>query len=90
MVSMVFRLLIIDGGIQISCGDHTTGRSTGLNRFKLMAVFEAAANLIDDLPEGSPHGYFNQTDIANLTCQSKDLGALTLFRANRAKPVGAI
>ena len=55
-----------------------------------LAVWYAAADLFNNLAEGSTHRYFNQTGVIDLSAQSKYLCALGLFGAHCGEPFRAV
>ena len=54
-----------------------------------MALPDAAADVIDDLPELGAHGHFNESRIGDVPRQGKGLGAGAVLRADGAIPLGA-
>ena len=60
---------------------------TALN---LLAVGNAAADLVDDLAQRDPHGHFDQSRVVDPPGQREDLGALALFRADGGEPLCAV
>ena len=57
---------------------------------KLLAVGNAAADLVDDLAQRDAHGHFDQAGIVDAARQREDLGALALLRADGGEPIGAV
>ncbi len=60
--------------------------AASLHSFEFLVVFNAAANVENDLPQRYPKWHFNQTSILDITSQGKSFGALALFRAHAGVP----
>jgi hypothetical protein len=60
-----------------------------LDGFKVVAVGYTAANIIDNFPQGDPHGDFKHAGVLDLSCQGKNFSALLVsvpMRANHLPP----
>ncbi len=53
-------------------------------------VGDAAADLIDHIPQGRTHRNFHDPGIDDIARQSKDLGTAALFRSVTGKPGPAV
>ena len=58
------------------------GRSADLNRFELLAVLNASADIVDNLSQGCSHRHFNQAGIDDIACQRKGLCSRASFCAD--------
>ena len=73
--------IIIDDGIGKKFGDTSAGRSSHLDGFEFLVVFDPAAKLEDHVADGHAHGHFNQPGVLDLSGKGKNLGSLALLRA---------
>ena len=71
-------------------GDAAAGRSACLSGLELLAAGDTAADLFNNLAEGSTHRYFNQTGVVDLSAQSEYLCALGLFGTHCREPFRAV
>ena len=76
------EVVVIDRRIQILGRDTAAGRTAGLGCLELLAVRDAAADLLHDLPQGGAHGHFHQAGVMDLAAQSEYLGTLALLGAD--------
>ena len=72
------------------CRDTSAGRTAGLCSLELLAIGDTAADLFDDLTQGSAHRDFDQTGVVDLAAQCKYLSTFALFGAHRSEPVGTL
>ena len=84
------EVVVIDLGIDEARGDAAAGRTAGLGSLEGLAVGDAAADLIDDVPERGAHGDLDQTGVVDLAAQCEDLGALGALGAHGGEPLGAL
>ncbi len=69
--------------------DTSARRTARLSSLKGLALGNTAADIVDNLTQGSTHGDFNQTCVVDVTAYGKDLGALALLGTDGCKPFGA-
>src|SRR6266702_3672013 len=55
-----------------------------------MAVRNASADTVDDVPQLNAHRNFNQAGVGDLAGQSEDLGSLALFRTLSSEPLRTV
>ncbi len=70
--------------------DTSAGGSAGLGCLELLAVWDAAADLLDDVPQGGAHGDLHQTGVVDLAAQGEHLGALGLLRTHGGEPLRTV
>ena len=69
------------------CGQTSAGRSADLHCFEFRTFLKAAADLINDLPQGGSHGNFDQAGILNGTRQGEGLGSRASLCSDRTEPL---
>ena len=60
------QVVIVNGDIKVFSRDTAAGRSAGLRRLELFAVWDAAADLFDHFTKRGSHRNFYQTGIVDL------------------------
>ncbi len=65
----------IDGHIEFIGRDTPSGGAAGLYRLESAIIRDAAADIVDDLPECHAHGDFDQAGIGDRADQGEDFGA---------------
>ena len=60
------QVIVVDRDIKMFCRDTAAGRSTGLRRLELFAVWNAAADLFDNFTQRGSHRNLYQTGIVDL------------------------
>ncbi len=83
------HLLVIDGGIEVLHGNHAAGGSAELGGLEFLAFGDAAADVIDDGPQGRSHRDFHEADVVHVAGQREDLRPLALFGADAGVPGAA-
>ena len=68
----------------------SAGRSADLYGFKLRAFFESAADIINDLTQGTSHRHFDQTGIFDCTGQGECFGSRASGCSDRTIPVSSL
>ena len=58
------QVVVVDRDIDLLSRDTAAGRAAGLGRLELLAVRDAAADLLDDFAQGGAHGDFHQAGVA--------------------------
>ena len=81
------QVVIVDREIQELCRDAAAGRTARLNSLELLAVRDAAADVIDDLAERGAHRDLNKTGVDDLSAECEDLGALAALGAHGGEPL---
>ena len=84
------EVIVVDGSVDERSGDTTTGRTTGLSSFELLAAGNAAADFFNNFSEGSTHRNFNETGVGDLTAESEYLGTLGGCSAHGSEPFGSV
>ena len=84
------QVIVVDRSIDEGSGDTSAGRSAGLSRLELLAVRDAAADVLDDFAEGGAHRDLDETGVGDLAAESEDLRALGLLGSHRGEPLGAL
>ena len=77
---------VIHRQIQVLLGNAAARRAAGLHGLELLAVGNAAADIVDDFAQRDAHGHFDQAGVGDPAGQGEDLGALALFRADDGEP----
>ena len=68
------------------CRDTSAGRAAGLGCLELLAIGDAAADLLDDGTQRRSHGDLHQSGVGDLAAQCKYLGSFGFFRTHGSKP----
>ena len=71
-----YEVIIVDRSVDILSRDTSAGRTACLCSLELLAVWYAAADLLDNFTQGSTHRYLNKTYVCDLTAQSEYLCTL--------------
>ena len=74
--------LVVDRRVEQVGRDAAAGGAAGLHRLDRAAVGDAAADVLDDLPQRRPHRHLDQAGVAHLAGQREDLRALALLGAD--------
>ena len=82
--------LVVDRQVQQVRGQAAAGGAAGLNGLERAAVDDAAADVLDDLPQRHPHRDLDEPDVDHPAGQREHLRAPALLRAERGQPVGAV
>ena len=80
MEPIAISVVVVDRDIQMLRRDAAAGGAAGLRGLELLAVRDAAADVIDDGAQGGTHGDFHQTGVVDLAAQCEHLGALGAAR----------
>src|SRR5208337_3528451 len=88
--AQLLKGFIVNWDIEIFSRDTAARRSSGLGRLERTPAPNAAAYVIDDLAQGDPDGNFNEAGVIDFTGESKNLGALGLFRTKRGVVISAL
>ena len=75
MEPIAVSVVVLNRNIQLRSGDAAAGGAAGLHGLELLAVGDAAADIVNDVAEGGAHGDFHQTGVVDLAAQGEDLGA---------------
>src|SRR5699024_2073701 len=75
--------------IQMFFCKTSAGRTADLDSLKVAAPFDAAADIVDDLPECSTHGNLNKAGVFNSTCNRESLGSRAAFCSDGTEPVSS-
>ena len=81
---------IIHRCVQVLSRDASAGRATQLNGFKFIAVGDSSADVIDNIAKRYPHGYFDQTDVADIAGKGKDFCAFASQGTGVGIPLSAV
>ena len=65
-----------------------TRRTASLNGLELLPILDAAANIVDNLPQRSTHRHLDKAHVVDLSGQGEHLRPLGFFRADGGKPLG--
>ena len=65
-------------------GDAAAGGAADLRRLELLAVGDAAADVVDQVAQRHADGHFHQPGVLDRAGQGEDLGALALGVPNEA------
>ncbi len=71
-------------------GNAPARRPAGLDRFELLAVLNASADVVDHFFERDAHRHFDQAGVLDLAREREHLGALAFFRAHGSVPRSAL
>ncbi len=82
--------LVVHRRIEERDGDASAGRPADLDGLEVATGQGPAADLLDDLTEGHPHGHLDQPAALHLAGQGEDLGSLAAGRAEGREAFGAV
>ena len=69
------QVIIVNRDIEVLSRDTSAGRSAGLCCLELLAVWNAAADLVNNGAQCGSHGNFHKTGVVDLAAQGKYFGA---------------
>ena len=81
------QCFIINGRIQKSCRQTSSRGTSRLYGLETFTAGNASADVINNLPEGRPHGNLDQTAVRDLPGEGKDGGTLAFLRADTGIPL---
>ena len=84
------RASIVDRRVGQLGGHASAGRAADLDGLELPPVGHAAADLVDDLPDGHAHRHLDQPAAADLAGQGEDLGPLAVVGAQLGELLGPV
>src|ERR1017187_8229573 len=70
--------LVVDDGVFELRGDAAPGGAAHLHGLELAVLLDTSADVVDDLPDGDPHGDLHQPAPPDLAGHGEDLGALAV------------
>jgi hypothetical protein len=73
----------IDRHIEVAGRNTAAGRTAGLCSFKLFAVWNAAANFLDYLPQCCSHRHFDESNVCDIAAKGEYLRAFGRLRTHR-------
>ena len=84
------EVVVVDRGIDEGSRETSAGRTAGLGSLELLAVRNAAADLLYDLTQGGAHRDFHKTGVLDLAAECEHLGALGGFGTHGGEPIRAL
>ena len=84
------EVIVVNLGVDEACRDTSAGGTAGLSCLELLTVGNTAADVINDLTEGSTHGDLNETGVLDLTAECEYLSTLGLLGTHRGEPLNAV
>jgi len=84
------KVIVVHGNVKVLSRNTSAGRTAGLSCLELLAVGNAAADLINDGAQRSTHGNLDEAGVLDLAAQSEDLGALCALVAHSGKPCSTL
>ena len=74
----------------MSLGETSAGGAADLNSLEGGTVFQAAADIVNNLSQGGTHGNFDQAGILDAAGERESLGAGAAFSSNGAEPLSTL
>ena len=82
--------LVVERHVEVLLGDAAAGGAADLGGLELLAVGDAAADVVDQVAQRHADGHFDQAGVLDRAGQGEDLGALALLGAVGGVPRAAV
>ncbi len=81
---------VVEGNVEVLPGHAPSGGTTDLGRLEGFVVFDAAAYVVYEFPEGGADGHLHEAGITNGPGKGKHLGALAVLGTDTRVGLGAL